>query len=51
MSNPDTIIPERAADIENFMGGRLLPFRKKRTVGSFAFIDRRSQFPDASFVF
>lgn len=39
MSNIHTIIPERAADIGNFMVGRLLPFRKKRMVGPFAFID------------
>lgn len=39
MSNVDLIIAERAADIGNFMVGRLLPFRQKRTVGPFAFID------------
>ncbi|MGB6151475.1 MAG: pirin family protein [Pricia sp.] len=39
MSNITTIIPERAADIGNFKVGRLLPFRKKRMVGPFAFID------------
>ncbi len=33
------IIEERAADIGNFMVGRLLPFKQKRTVGPFAFID------------
>ena len=39
MSNVELVIAERAADIGNFMVGRLLPFRQKRTVGPFAFID------------
>ncbi|MCC5918078.1 MAG: pirin family protein [Cryomorphaceae bacterium] len=39
MSNIDLIIEERAADIGNFMVGRLLPFRQKRAVGPFVFID------------
>ncbi len=39
MSNLKTIIPERVANIGNFMVGRLLPFREKRMVGPFAFID------------
>lgn len=39
MSNIDLIIEERAADIGDFMVGRLLPFRQKRMVGPFAFID------------
>ena len=39
MSNVDLIIEERAADIGNFMVGRLLPFRKKRMVGPFIYID------------
>lgn len=39
MSNIGLIIEERAANIGNFMVGRLLPFRQKRTVGTFAFID------------
>lgn len=39
MSNIDLIIQERAADIGNFMVGRLLPFRQKRAVGPFTFID------------
>lgn len=39
MSNIQLIIEERAADIGNFLVGRLLPFREKRTVGPFAFID------------
>lgn len=39
MSNIKLIIEERAANIGNFLVGRLLPFREKRTVGPFAFID------------
>ena len=39
MSNVQLIIEERSADIGNFMVGRLLPFREKRTVGPFSFID------------
>lgn len=39
MSNIGLIIEERAADIGNFLVGRLLPFKQKRTVGPFAFID------------
>lgn len=39
MSNTDLIIAERAANIGNFMVGRLLPFRQKRAVGPFTFID------------
>ena len=39
MSNTQLIIEERAADIGNFMVGRLLPFRQKRAVGPFTFID------------
>lgn len=39
MSNIKLIIEERAANIGNFMVGRLLPFREKRMVGPFAFID------------
>lgn len=39
MSNVGLVIAERAADIGNFMVGRLLPFRQKRIVGPFAFID------------
>lgn len=39
MSNIDLIIQERAADIGNFLVGRLLPFRQKRAVGPFVFID------------
>lgn len=39
MSNIKLIIEERAADIGNFLVGRLLPFRQKRSVGPFVFID------------
>lgn len=39
MSNIELIIVERAANIGNFMVGRLLPFRQKRAVGPFVFID------------
>ncbi|MTG99149.1 pirin family protein [Myroides albus] len=39
MSIVDLVIEERAASIGNFMVGRLIPFRQKRTVGPFAFID------------
>ncbi len=38
-SNVGLVIEERAADIGNFMVGRLLPFRQKRKVGPFVFID------------
>ncbi|HRB38827.1 MAG TPA: pirin family protein, partial [Bacteroidia bacterium] len=37
-SNVGLVIEERAADIGNFMVGRLLPFRQKRKVGPFVFI-------------
>lgn len=39
MSNIQLIIEERPADIGSFLVGRLLPFREKRTVGPFAFLD------------
>ena len=39
MSNIQLVIEERAASIGNFMVGRLLPFRQKRMVGPFIFID------------
>src|SRR4051812_7976709 len=39
MSNISIIIEERPADIGNFLVGRLLPFRGKRMVGPFIFID------------
>lgn len=39
MSNISLIIEERAADIGKFLVGRLLPFRQKRMVGPFIYID------------
>ena len=39
MSNISFIIEERPSDIGNFLLGRLLPFRQKRMVGPFIFID------------
>lgn len=39
MNNIELIIEERAASIGSFMVGRLLPFRKKRSVGPFVFMD------------
>lgn len=39
MSNIQHIIEERPTNIGNFMVGRLLPFREKRMVGPFCFID------------
>lgn len=39
MSNISLIIGERARDIGKFMVGRLLPFRQKRMVGPFIYID------------
>ena len=39
MSNIKLIIEERASNIGNFIVGRLLPFREKRMVGPFSFID------------
>ena len=39
MSNPGMVIEERSRDIGDFLVGRLLPFRKKRMVGPFIFID------------
>ncbi len=39
MSNIDLIIEERARNIGDFLVGRLLPFRQKRAVGPFVFID------------
>lgn len=37
--NNTLIIDERQSDIGNFIVGRLLPFKKKRQVGPFTFID------------
>lgn len=39
MSNVNLIIEERAVTIGKFMVGRLLPFRQKRMVGPFIYID------------
>lgn len=39
MSNIDFIFEEKAADIGNFLVGRLLPFKQKRSIGPFVFID------------
>jgi len=39
MSNIDFIHEEKAANIGNFLVGRLLPFRQKRSIGPFVFID------------
>ncbi|MBK9257165.1 MAG: pirin family protein [Saprospiraceae bacterium] len=39
MSNINLIIEERAASIGKFLVGRLLPFRQKRMIGPFIFID------------
>lgn len=39
MSNKGLIIEERSRDIGDFLVGRLIPFRKKRMVGPFIFID------------
>ncbi|NER18374.1 pirin family protein [Spongiivirga citrea] len=39
MSYNKLIIEERSRDIGDFLVGRLIPFRKKRMVGPFAFID------------
>lgn len=39
MANNKLLVAERQADLGNFMVGRLLPFRQKRQVGPFTFID------------
>jgi redox-sensitive bicupin YhaK (pirin superfamily) len=39
MSNIELVIEERAAEIGKFLVGRLLPFRQKRMVGPFIYID------------
>lgn len=39
MANNNLLVNERQAVLGNFMIGRLLPFRKKRQVGPFTFID------------
>lgn len=39
MSNIGLIIEERSRDIGDFLVGRLIPFRRKRMIGPFIFID------------
>lgn len=39
MGNNKMLIEERSREVGNFLVGRLLPFRKKRQVGPFTFID------------
>jgi redox-sensitive bicupin YhaK (pirin superfamily) len=39
MSNIGMVIEERSRDIGDFLVGRLIPFRKKRMIGPFIFID------------
>ena len=39
MANNRLLVDERQADLGSFLVGRLLPFRKKRQVGPFTFID------------
>ncbi|MGW9686235.1 pirin family protein [Flagellimonas sp. 2504JD1-5] len=39
MSNIGMIIEERSRDIGDFLVGRFIPFRKKRMIGPFVFID------------
>lgn len=39
MANNTLLVEERQRDLGEFMVGRLLPFRKKRQVGPFTFID------------
>ena len=39
MANNKLLVDERQADLGSFIVGRLLPFRKKRQVGPFTFID------------
>lgn len=44
MANNKMLVNERQRDIGNFLVGRLLPFRKKRQVGPFTFIDHMGPF-------
>src|SRR5690606_22811060 len=39
MSAEGLVIAERSRDIGDFIVGRLLPFRKKRMIGPFIFVD------------
>ncbi|TXB62913.1 pirin family protein [Phaeodactylibacter luteus] len=52
MANNKLIVDERQKDLGNFMVGRLLPFRKKRQVGPFTFIDHMgpARIGDGSYV-
>lgn len=52
MANNKLLVNERQADLGNFMVGRLLPFRKKRQVGPFTFIDHMgpAQLGDGKYV-
>lgn len=45
MSNVGLIIEERARDIGDFLVGRLIPFRKKKMIGPFIFIDHMGPTP------
>ena len=45
MANNPLLVEERQRDIGNFLVGRLLPFRKKRQVGPFTFIDHMGPSP------
>lgn len=45
MSNLKLIIGERSTQIGNFKVGRILPFREKRAVGPFVFIDHMGPAP------
>jgi len=45
MANNKLIIDERQREVGNFLVGRLLPFRKKRQVGPFVFIDHMGPSP------
>ncbi|MEM6522682.1 MAG: pirin family protein [Bacteroidota bacterium] len=52
MSNTDLVIEERSRDIGDFLVGRLIPFRKKRMIGPFIFIDHMgpSQVGDGNYL-
>lgn len=39
MANNPMLVPERERQVGNFLVGRLLPFKRKRQVGPFTFID------------
>ncbi|NQX91068.1 MAG: pirin family protein, partial [Flavobacteriales bacterium] len=52
MSNTELIIEERSRDIGQFLVGRLLPFREKRMIGPFIFLDHMgpSQMGDGKYM-